>query len=375
MRNVFLIIVLISLLLIRCRKPYDLTVAAVDTGILVVEGTILAGPGKENIFKLSRLNDLSNIAAETPVRGAKVEIVSDNGNRWLLFEDIPGTYRSYLSLTSTNKYTLLIQMPDGSEYASEEQKVVITPDVDSLSWKQEGDLVNLYSHTRDASNSTRYYRWSFEETWESRAWYETYFDFVNGFIVARPPGDQIYSCWKNASSNTVIIGSSTSLKDDVISYQPITTLVKPSEKLYVRYSLLVKQTGLTKEAFDFWSLLKKNTELTGTLFDPQPSSLPTNIKCTSDTGKQVIGYVSAATVTEKRIFIRNSEVVLWPYRNENTSCPAIERSKSAAEAFLADNPDYLPAYFVTAGGNYGVAEKKCVDCRFSGGTNIKPFFW
>jgi hypothetical protein len=375
MRKWFIILNVSIGLFSSCRKPYDLNVSGGDPGILVVEGTILVGSNQDNVFKLSRLNDLAAIVSETAVTNARVEIVSGNGNRWVVNEVSPGTYRSILNLNSGSTYQLLIQTSDGLQYSSEVQKVVRTPEIDSLSWRQEGDIVNMYAHTHDATNSTRYYRWSYEETWESHAWYETYFDFVNGIIIARPPGDQIYSCWKNASSNNVIVGSSTSLKDDVISYQPVTSLTKPSEKLYVRYSVLVRQIGLTSDAYDFWSLLKKNTELTGTLFDPQPSTLPTNLKCTTNPGKKVIGYVSAATVSEKRLFIRNSEVSLWPYRNESTSCPAIEKSKSQAEIFLSNNPDYLPAYYVTAGGNYGVAERKCVDCRYSGGTNVKPVFW
>jgi hypothetical protein len=358
-----------------CRKPYDLSVAGDVPGHLVVEGTILVGQNEENEFKLSRLTDLSSPISETAVTGARVEIVGSNGSKWLLPEVSPGTYRAGLSLSETLSYKLQVQTAGGSTYTSKETKVILTPPIDSLSWKYEDNNVTVYAHTHDPSNATRYYRWYFNETWETHAWYETYFDFVNGSIVARPPGDQIFACWKEASSNTIVVGNSTALTDDVISYQPITTIAKPSEKMFVRYSVLVRQIGLPREAYDFWTLLKKNTELTGTLFDPQPSILPTNILCISDPSKKAIGYVSAASVREKRLFIRNSQLSLWPYRNENTQCPAIETSRSAAEAFLAGNPGYLPAYYVTAGGNFGVAERKCVDCRLAGGTNIQPAYW
>lgn len=375
MRTRLLILFVLFVYVSSCRKPYDLTVAGDIPGLLVVEGTILVGQYEENEFKLSTLTDLSSMVSGTAITGARVEIVASNGYRWLLPEVSPGTYRAGLSLSETYSYTLQIQTAGGSTYASKETKVNLTPPIDSLSWKYEDNNVTVYAHTQDPTNATRYYRWNFTETWESHAWYDTYFDYVNGSIVARPPGDQIFACWKEASSNTIIVGNSTSLIDDVISYQPITTIARPSEKMFVRYSILVRQIGLPREAYDFWTLMKKNTELTGSLFDPQPSVLPTNILCTSDPSKKAIGYVSAAYVREKRLFIRNSQLSLWPYRNENTQCPATELSRSAAEAFLAVNPGYLPAYYVTAGGNFGVAERKCVDCRLAGGTNIQPAFW
>jgi hypothetical protein len=361
-------------LLTACKKEFSLPDTAADSSVLVVEGDILVGNNMENTFLLSRLKNLKG-SDSIPETKAKVEIISGNGQKWQLAEKRAGLYSSPLTLPISQKYYLKIQTVDGKIYESNADQVIATPEIDSVTWRQEDAEVKFSVHTHDATNKTRYYRWNYRETWETHAWYETYFDFINGAIVTRPPGDQIYACWKTEDANSIIIANSNSLSEDIISYQPVTTVSKPSEKMFVRYSLLVRQLGISKEAYEFWNILKKNTELTGTLFDPQPSNLPTNLKCTNDPERMVIGFVSVGKLTEKRIFLLHSALTGWPYRDESLGCTATERSRSQSEEFLRNNPGFLPAYFVTAGGGFGVARKECVDCRLGGGTNEKPAFW
>jgi hypothetical protein len=356
-----------------CREDLILPDTQADASVIVVEGDIVVGGAAENLFQLTRLRNLSQ-QTEIPVTNARVDILAGNGNTWPLTEKSPGKYATTASLPTNQTYALRITA-GGKTYETPAQTPVITPQIDSVTWSQEPTSIRIAVHTRDAANQTRHYRWKHIETWESRAWYETYFDFVNGSIVTRPVGDQIYTCWKTAPSAAILISNSRSLDKDVISYQPVASLSKPSEKVYVRYSILVQQMGITREAYDFWDILRKNTELTGTLFDPQPANMPTNIRCTNDPKAKVIGYVSVGTITEKRLFILHSALDGWPNRNEILSCDAFEFSKTQAENFLRNNPNYLPAYFITAGGGFGVAPKGCIDCRLLGGTTVKPHFW
>ena len=44
-------------------------------------------------------------------------------------------------------------------------------------------------------------------------------------------------------------------------------------------------------------------------------------------------------------------------------------------AFLSANPTWGVAYFITAGGGFGVSTMPCIDCTLTGGTNVKPSFW
>lgn len=373
MKKIF-IILFISAIALQCKKPFDPPVAEVDQSVLVVEGTIAVGTTVENVFTLSKLKTIQDKSARIPEKNARVSIESSNGNTWTLAESNNGVYRSVLNLPESGTYKIVIKTSAGKIYESPMQKPVDTPPIDSVTWKQDIDL-QIYVHTHDPGNNTRYYQWDFIETYERHSWYESILDFVGGKVVNRPLGDQIYFCWTNDTSKSILINNTLSLNEDIVSYQPIQKILNPSDKLSVRYSILVRQLGLTKEAYNFWSILKKNTELTGTLFDPQPSKMPSNITCTNDVSKVAVGYVSVGKIFEKRIFIMNSAMNLWPYPNEEDFCPSISDRPAKMIEFLKQNPSYVPAFFETLSGNLVIARKNCVDCRVEKGTNVKPTFW
>jgi hypothetical protein len=162
------------------------------------------------------------------------------------------------------------------------------------------------------------------------------------------------------------------LSNDIIDNTPITVIPDGSEKLTERYSILVKQYALTKEAYEFWQLLRRNTNQVGGLFDAQPSELIGNLHCISNPAEPVIGYVSASTVETKRIFIGRTELSFWHYTAEDFFCTPKIISDSV-QYYLSDT-SMAPAYFVT-GGALAIAKKSCVDCRRHGGKTVKPPFW
>ena len=372
--KIFLTIFMICVIFTNCKKPFEAPEGVVDETVLVVDGTIAVGNGAGNIFKLSGLKTVQSNNSNPPEEKAKVSIVSSAGTSWLLNETSPGTYQAVLNLPEKGSYKLLIETVKGKKFESTLEAAIATPAIDSITWKQPEGL-DLYVHAHDPTNNTRYYRWEFIETFERHAWIQSELDFVNGQVISRPFGDQIYTCWKNDSSKNIIINNTVSLSDDVVSYQPLTSMFKSNDKLSVRYSILVKQIGLSKEAYNFWNILKKNTELTGSLFDPQPSKMPSNIRCINDETKKVVGYVSVARISEKRIFIKNSELNVWPPINEAESCPVIAKKPVDAIAMLKKDPSLLPAYFETLSGQLAIASKFCVDCRLTKGSNVKPLFW
>ncbi|MBZ5858707.1 DUF4249 domain-containing protein [Flavihumibacter profundi] len=359
---------------ITCKKPYEPPEGFADSSVLVVEGTINVGDNAGNIFKLSRLRTLQDTSTSAPEAAAIVSIVSGDGASYRLNEVEKGTYSANLSLNDAASYKVTIQTSNGIQYESALQPVINTPPIDSVTWKQPDDL-DIYVHTHDPANNTRYFRWEYVETWANDSWFETTLDFVNGEVVTRPTGEQIHNCWSTDSSQAILIGNNKALSEDVISYQPITKVLRPSPKLAKRYSILVRQLGLTQEAYNFWSILQKNTELTGTLFDPQPSKMPTNLKCVSNGNNEVVGFVSVGKITEARIFILNSAMSLWPYPDQTDNCPLINKEIPDAIEYMKKDPFYVPVSYPTFGTGLNIASKICVDCRLRGGTNIKPSFW
>jgi hypothetical protein len=368
---------ILALMVASCSKPLELPDTKPDTSIVVVEGDVVTGVDMENTVLLSRVRSLSDTTA-APISQAKVQVVSENGTAWDLFESsgTPGKYFSNLTLDPSHKYHLRVLSPEGNTFESAPQASKPSPPIDSLTFKQPdlGDEVQIFVHTHDPSGNTRFYRWQATETWARHSAYQAFYYFDGTNIVPKAYDDQNWTCWRTESVPSIVIANTIGLAQDLVSYQPVTTFNKDSEKGYVRYSILVKQIALTKESFNFWNTIKKNTELTGSLFDPQPSQYITNIVCKNDVKKKAIGFVSVSGSTEARMFILNSQLNLWPFEGPQI-CSAVVLDPIAAVEFLKANPNFMVGYYNTLGGTFGLSTKSCVDCTLTGGTNVKPSFW
>jgi len=360
-----------------CKKPYTPDISEAVNSILVVEGTIAVGADVENRFLLSRLRILLDTSLNYPEPGAAVRIESESGQNWTLQENADGNYSANLSLTPNGKYKLKITTDGGKQYETGFLEVKSTPAIDSVTWEDNDDL-NIYVHSHDPSNNTKYYRWEFRETWEYHASFETNLRFENGQIIFLSPADQTYACWSNSASSSIIIGNTTALSEDKVSYQLIQKLPRPDVRASFKYSILVRQYGLPEQAYEFWSILRKNTELTGSLFDPQPSQLPGNISCINDPAEPVIGFISAGIVAEKRMYVLNKDLMNWSSNMDSTCKPILPELVSESIAIMVADNSYGPVYYwpsIIPPEHLAVAKKNCMDCRSKGGTTTKPPYW
>ncbi|MGV3588823.1 MAG: DUF4249 domain-containing protein [Adhaeribacter sp.] len=304
----------LSFWLLACKERFEPNLPEQATGYLVVEGLIITGPGQTK-FKLTRSLPLgatrNSIVPETR---ALLQIEGEGSNIFPLAEKGPGLYAAdNLSLTNGQQYRLRIKTAAGKEYISDFTEAKKTPPIDSITWQQENSGIQIFVNTHNPQNNTRYYQWDYEETWEYYSLSDTDFKYEDGRVVERAPSEHTYRCWGKGGSVNLLLGSSAKLSQDVIYQQPLTYIPPTSIKLSYQYSIRVKQYALTRMAYEYLQLMRKNTETTGSFFDPQPSELKGNIRSVSDPAEPVIGYVSACDVTEKRIFIQRREIGDWDY--------------------------------------------------------------
>ncbi|HYE55188.1 MAG TPA: DUF4249 domain-containing protein [Chitinophagaceae bacterium] len=363
------------LILAACRQSYEPPAIKAPNKYLVVEGVMNANAGERTTIKLSMTRNLLDTFITDPVTSAQVQIEARSGTGYQLQEQAGGTYISDpLTLNAGETYRLKIRA-NGDEYLSDYVPVKITPAIDSLNWRQNDD-VTIYVSTHDPTNNARYYRWDFTETWQYRAEYETILGVQNGLIFYRDANTQVYNCWRYADATQIALGTSVKLSEDVINQAPVTQIPKGSPRLGVRYSILVRQYALTEDAHKYWEILKKNTQSLGTLFDAQPGQLRSNLYKTSDPDEPVIGFASASSVTEKRMFISNGELTNWTSLDPKPDCQLQFTPQDPNNYLIYKYPDtaYAPYYFVTGGG-IALARKACLECTWHGGTNQKPSFW
>lgn len=368
---------LAGILFFACKKPFEPPVIKTDLKLLVVDGTITCGNNAVTTITLSRTTRLGDSVLFAPELNAAVFIEQEQSGSYALQEQGDGVYISQpLNLNPNNSYRLRILTAQTKEYVSEFTKGKIPPAIDSLTWKQEQD-VTISVHTHDPSNNTRYYRWDYIETWNYSSKLQSLWGVKDGMVFLKDSTTQTDSCWRTANSTNIVVGSSVALSEDVISYFPVAVIPQHSERISKGYSILVRQYGLTEQAFRYMQLIQKNTQQLGTLFDAQPSQLKGNIQSVGNPDEPVIGYVTASTFTEQRMFIRNNELADWNYNSSIPNCGItgiMARDPIDYRIYTYPDPLFAPYYYITMGPLI-VAQKVCLDCREQGGTNNKPSFW
>jgi hypothetical protein len=398
MKNVIKIFFVMMTITESCKKPYSPQIIAADNGYLVVEGLINSGQDS-TFIKLSRTVQLSSKSTLRPELNALVTIESDQNNTYTLQGDSTGLYSApQLNLAANAKYRLRIKTVSNREYLSDYIATKATPEIDSISYRVQNNGVQFYVNTHDPQNKTIYYRWDFNETWKYVSFHRSFFKLdSNGYPTFRVnyrTSDNIYECYRSDNSHQVLLGSSAKLGQDVISMYPIDFITAQSGKVSYGYSFLLREYALTADAFDYWQNLKKNTEQLGSVFDAQPSSLPSNVHCTTNPNEPVVGYLSVSSVTSKRIFVDHININLFtPAYIEPPDAGACEQKIIKVDpqesfhdrldkTFRTGDSTLVNAQYVLGNNGpvvvgYFYAPTECVDCRTKTpfGTPAIPAYW
>ncbi len=384
---------------VSCKKPYNPPAIALAGSYLVVEGVINSG-SDSTFIKLSKTVKLSNATVTNPVVGAVVSVQGDQNSAYPLTEAAKGYYVSPgLNLNSSHTYRLSIKTSN-EKYYSDYVPVLNSPPIDSLSFKIIDTGLTVYSATHDPSNTIKYYRWDFQETWIIHPIFSSEFISNGDTVLLRTEKQNVYTCWRTDTSSIIVLGSSAKLAKGVIFDNPVTSLGHSSAKVANEYSIQVRQYALTPEAYTFWTNLKKNTEQLGSIFDAQPSQINGNIHSANDPSEPVIGYISVGSTASQRLFITAKQLPSWPppYPNEDyphgdcmstialytyypkgSTIPVNQVNEYINYNKGATNPliPYLP--IENPGGpllGFEAVAPICADCTLQkGATNKQPAYW
>lgn len=343
--------------------------------LLVVEG-LITDQHEVNTIKLSKSLPLGKKSESQPVTGSNVTLTDDLGNYWYLYESSPGQYETDTANfrgVVGRKYKLNIYNASGTpgNYSYEtffvEMKPV--PPIDTLFYEkvtikkkdpyhpaQEG--CQIYLNTDDPAGTCKYFRWDYAETWEFH-------------LPFSKPVNNI--CWITNTANEINIKNTTVLSEDKIDRLPVRYISNESDRLKVKYSLLVSQYSLNEDEYDYWDKLQNINQNVGSLYDVIPASISSNIYCIENPAERVLGYFSVSAKSSKRIFIREyfsgqanlyAECVsdtIW----NNAPVPGLNVWSWIIET---SNPFETPPYTVIT------SIKGCADCTVRGSL-MRPEFW
>jgi len=362
-----------ALLFSSCLEPYAPPVVNGNVDILVVDGFLNMSTATASV-RLSHALPLDSAGTPAVETNATVQLEEGNGPTIALANNADGTYiATGLSIDPSKKYRLHV-LVGGKEYYSDYVDALQTPDIDSVTWRASDKDVTIYVNTHDATGKTKYYLWTYVETYEYAAPYPAGYEMKNGEPVYMSIEERTDICWKTTPSTTILVNSSENLSSDLIRNFPITVLEAGSYPLSRRYSTLVSQRAISKEAYTFWLQLQKTTESIGSLFDPMPSQVVGNVHSATDVNEVVLGFFSASEEKQMRMFVKNSELPENIRRTIQPFCP-IDSLKMDRVRQLVDHTKLIAPYGVPITLGYTSSTSLCMDCRERGGVPQKPDFW
>ena len=373
-------------LLSSCIVPFEPQGIKETGAILVVEGMILE---KGTMIKLTRTvsmyTDASDSARIDWVYGAHVHVIDDRNNVVAIAEPqikdgTPGIVYAVpgeIVFIPGTKYALAIQVGE-KHYQSAFVSPVRTPEIDEISWrKNTNGSMDIMVSTHDQENNTEYYCWAFEEDWEYRSlqYGELRYEPATGEIIEQSLFSPInrYYCWGSDKSKSIILGTTDKLTETTKKNQIIHNFKTNNTRFSYLYSILVKQYGIDSEAYTYLDNLRKNIELSGSLFAPLLSEVRGNITCLSNPDEPVIGYIAAANEVSARIFIDMDLIGgedLYDCGYKGSSQRTTYKIFELGDAYAAG----LGIHYYDL-GIYYCSPIRCVDCTWRGGTKNKPDFW
>lgn len=370
-----------AMLLFSCEELYTPVYEQEDASpILIIEGYIdMSGNSR---FKLSQTVPLNAEESRVPVANATLAVESETGQAYASFTSTAGGQYtlSHPALPMTTRYRVRIKTR-GNEYLSDWVTPYASSEISGIDHQRTDTGVDILVSTVNRNDNSRYYRWEFEETWKFSARFFSAMVFERGEVRFRKqPEENISVCFRQEKSSDIVIGTTDNLSDNTISRQKIQFIPNLSDKLMNRYSILVKQFSISKEAWLFWSILKKNSESVGDIFGSMPSELKGNVHNTTNPREPVIAMIEASWPAQKRVYISNNDMGSWAVSIPFYSgCEYMEVPVGEA-ASLFSNPAVIPLSDIykvpdAPPTHYSYTTSRCTDCTLRGGYLNVPDFW
>jgi len=317
------------MLCFSCVEPFEIK-SEVFNNYIVIDAR-LTDEVKIQEINLSRTYRLDDAVPEAE-ENATVMII-DNEDIEYEFEELePGKYTSKIEFGAlpNMEYKLSIMTSSGRRYSSSPVKLVNEDVADFKLYakgrvNERGDLDGVeiyYEGLESSSENTSYYRYDYIETYKIVApyWFDLTIDFTPGaFPFPGKENEDGRVCFDTNKSNEIILKNTSELQSNVINPFVIKFNEHINPKIQQRYSLLVTQHVISREAYVYFETLKDFSELESIFSENQPGVITGNLFSEDNPDETVIGYFEISKTLSKRVyfnytdFFEDSQYFFRPY--------------------------------------------------------------
>lgn len=304
--------------MIACEEIYIPDLDNVDD-LLVVEAIFISNKNQNDIYLYKTLNFNSDANTYPAVKGAKVNLIDDRGNKLELIEKNAGTYRLNGLLNAERSYYLRIEL-NGDTYISDVQRVYENPSIDSIygAFDTKTYTSRVVNSEEDVITKTglqiftdihydgklNHYRFSGRKIVQFQDYYDT---IMSGISSTMP----IYGWTTYSPSVTFNIAGPPeySAKKDIKKHrleffnQNYYEFIADTQ-YFAGWIYVIDQYGISETAYDYYSKLKSQLEAEGKIFDPVYVQVEGNITCSNNPEKVVLGNFEIESHKQYRYLIK-----------------------------------------------------------------------
>lgn len=361
-----------------CITPFEPKIEKYDN-LLVVDGLITNLPNTCTV-KLSRTYPY-NQKRNRPEINAEVKLTDDLNNEIILKDNEDGTYlpesHDFAGVIG-RRYKLHIKTTKGEICESDMEEIREPVDIGDVYYEEKENAENginqiqFYVDAYDPLGRASYYSWDYSETWEFWVPYVS--------MSAYLPETKI--CYSDVTSRKILIESTKDYTEDKVIRFPLYYVTNMTNRLSVKYSVLVTQYVLSEKTYEFYYNLKNINENTGTLFDPTPVILTGNIFSISSPGQPVLGNFQVSGASVKRVFVHRYDLPNdWIIPTEYEFCRAdlisYKDDRARIDSLIRLGWTVMDTLFDPIENDtlLGlVISRSCFDCTTKGKVQ-KPDFW
>lgn len=310
---------------LSCIDPYDFPFEQ-ESETLVIEGVISNGRGPYNVrVSTTRPYETFSGSFRPAVRGARVEIADNTGNREVLTEISPGEYQTSsagIQGVPGREYTLIVETAEGDIYQTRPQRMLppvpiaeVYVETDFRSeLNEEGNEVdipgvNVYINTQDPETLGDAYLWNLSGTYQVKTFPELHQEkapFGPGFVPA--PKDCCATCWVTELFGKVNVEDDEFFNGSALNGRELGFIPLSTDRLYVKYLVEVEQLTISQEAYRFWKAIEDQQNNVGSIFDPAPARIQGNIYNVSNPDELVLGFFMVTSKSRASTTIVNSDI-------------------------------------------------------------------
>lgn len=388
-----------------CTTPYNYQANGFED-VIVIAATI-TNEYKFQEIKISRTYTLEESAPKFETEA--VVYVTDDANNRYEFEEGDASYVSATQFQASpeRQYQLHVLTKNGKSYVSSIEKLTTQTPLESIEAKavtRNNVLgVEITANSSDPTNTSKYYRYEYEETSKIVVpkWTSTK-AVANMFSAgSKPKGEIIFTqrttearfCFSSQKSNNILLTSTNNLSADKVINFPLRFISSTDTYIRNRYSILVKQYVQSLASYTYYATLKSISNSGNLLSQTQPGFFSGNIKSVDNPREKVIGFFDVSSYSEKRLFFNFVDIFPKEKIPEyQYYCPDENQiMQGAPELYyynycFTDDPlckgneilDFISTnskvYYSSKETVYLLYPIQCGDCSvFS--SNIKPSFW